>query len=123
MIKNNEFNDYEYDMEDHELYKELVELEREEDQNKQKVLEYVQSQLDNDSYEDVLFSIEWSEYTYDYIITDKPKGKYQEETDFNALKGQWVNQTTNGGYIGDEFAGTISVQLNKNIYFQFSYSM
>jgi hypothetical protein len=111
------------DMDDSRLYKELIELERKEDENKKNVLEYVKSQLNNDEYEDVLFSIECSEYTYDYIITNKPKGNYQEESDFNALKGQWVNQTTNGGYLGDEFAGTISIQLNEKEYFQFSYSM
>lgn len=89
----------------------------------QEVLKSVKNKVDNKIYQDILFSIEESEFTFDYIITDKPKGKYQKEDGFESLQGQWVDQTTNGGFIGDEFAGTISIKIGENEFFQFYYSM
>jgi hypothetical protein len=35
----------------------------------------------------------------------------------------WVNQTTNGGYTGDEFAGTICIEIGENEYLKYNYSM
>ena len=59
----------------------------------------------------------------------KPKGAYQttdyaqDDVPLHNLEGWWVNQTTDGGYTGDEFAGTVSVKISKDKYLQFSYSM
>lgn len=35
----------------------------------------------------------------------------------------WVNQTTNGGYTGDSFAGTVSIKLKKGKFLELDYSM
>lgn len=64
-----------------------------------------------------------SEYTFGFKSTTKPIGIYQEEDELENIKGIWVNQTTNGGYTGDEFAGTVSVKITDIEYLQFSYSM
>jgi len=75
------------------------------------------------AFKDVLYSIEMSENTSNYKITDAPRGKFQTEGEFEKLKGVWVNQTTDGGMSGDEFAGTVSIQISNNEYFQYNYSM
>lgn len=62
-----------------------------------------------------------STLTCDYQIAGTPIGREQDE------EGPWgkhfVNQTTNGGYTGDEYAGTVSIPLGDGRFFQFGYSM
>ena len=79
--------------------------------------------LTDDEFEDLKELIHDSDTTSYYSIEDKPKGGYQVDIDYNFLKGYWVNQTVNGGYVGDEYAGTISVKLLDGRYFQFNYYM
>lgn len=105
------------------IWEEISEAENKRYQKDQEILKLVEESVSNTVYNDILYSIEMSENTYDYLITNKPEGEFQKEEDFESLDGQWVNQTTNGGYIGDEFAGTISIKINEDKYFQFSYSM
>lgn len=90
---------------------------KEEDKSLKKVLDYVKSLISLSQYEDVLETMKESDYTYNYQITDVPRGVYQKEDNY------WVNQTADGGFTGDEFAGTISILLPNNKYFQFNYSM
>lgn len=89
----------------------------------QKVLGIVKSKVSKKAFDDILYYIDVSENTYDYLITDKPKGKFQKEEEFEELDGLWVDQTVNGGYLGDEYAGTVSIKILENEYFQFNYSM
>lgn len=86
------------------------------------VLEIVKARVTPRMFADIELVLEESEYTFNYLITDKPKGKYQTE-DLYTMNGYWVNQTTDGGYTGDEFAGTVSIPIGNEKYFQFNYSM
>lgn len=110
-----------------EMYEALNDWHERENQidveNKRLLEENIKPNLSKLGYEDLLELLEESEHTFDYKIVDKPVGKYQEEDVYGGLKGCWVNQTTNGGYAGDEFAGTVCVKLNNNKYFKFNYSM
>lgn len=106
-----------------EAYEEMVRLENEQFERDQMVLGEVKNRVSEEEFQDIIWSLEFSENTYGYKITDKPKGDFQEESDFNALKGQWVDQTTNGGYVGDDFAGTVSIQIGENEYFEYHYWM
>ena len=106
-----------------EAMKDMIEEEKRELQENQKILEIVKSKVSEKVFEDIKWSLAEGEHTFNYKITDKPKGKFQKELDFEELDGQWVNQTTNGGFTGDEFAGTISIKLNDKEFFEFSYSM
>ena len=101
----------------------ITQFEKEGKEADDNVLNTVKGFLSEDQFEDVLNLLEECYNTYNYSIEDKPKGDYQEEEDYPNLVGIWVNQTTNGGYSGDEFAGTISVKLSNDKYFQFYYSM
>jgi hypothetical protein len=96
--------------------------ENEHDQANQKILDIVKSKVTEDEFIEIEWVIEESDNTYNYLITDKPVGTFQHE-DYEDIEGIYVNQTTNGGYTSDEFAGTISIKIGENEYFQFSYSM
>lgn len=56
-------------------------------------------------------------------IVDKSKGDFQEIGDGELIKEEWVNQTTNGGYTGDDFAGTIYFKLKDSVFIELEYSM
>ena len=92
-------------------------------ENDAKILDLVKSLVDESYFSDITEYLEDSDDTYNYSIEDKPKGDYQEECDYEFIKGSWVNQTVNGGYTGEEFQGTVSIPLPNGKYFQFHYSM
>lgn len=52
-------------------------------------------------------------------IVSKPKGDFQDSN--NSLLKVWVNQTTNGGYTGDDFAGDVYVKLKNRCYLKWGY--
>jgi hypothetical protein len=102
-------------------------LEEEEKRFKQdkRVLREVESSVSKTLYEDILLCLDLSDYTYNYRITETPIGKYQEESDYEELKGYYVEQN-GGGMTGDDFQGTISIQIentpqNKK-FFTFDYN-
>ena len=63
----------------------------------------------------------WDEF-HSPTIVDEKKGDKQD-THYDIITEEWVNQTTNGGYTGDEFAGTVYFKLNNDKYLQISYNM
>ena len=77
----------------------------------------------DEEFEEIEDVIEMSENAFDFSIEEKPLGEFQREEEYDHIEGIWVNQTTNGGYIGDEFAGTISIKIQDDKYFQFHYYM
>jgi hypothetical protein len=101
---------------------EMIRLENEQTEKDNKVLDDVKLLVSEEIFEDIKIVLEESENVYDFSIEDKPIGEFQKEN-YDYLDGIWVNQTTNGGYIGDEFAGNVSIKIDENKYFQFYYSM
>jgi len=106
-----------------EIWKSLLKEEEKQQQEDEKVLNQVRAKVTKDVFKDIECSLFFSDFTYDYKITNTPQGEFQEEDDFNTLEGQWVNQTTDGGYLGDDFAGVISIKIGDDEYFQYSYQM
>lgn len=104
----------------------LGQMESDEEERRAKdqsiLMDIVKPLVSEDEFNDILEILHDCDITYDYSIEDEPKGDYQEE-DYDFVKCAWVNQTTNGGYNGDEFAGTVSIKLPNEKYFQFYYSM
>lgn len=90
-------------------------------QQRLEILSKIESKVTKEQYEDILTAIKESEYTFNFKITDKPKGAFQD--DYDHIDGIWVNQTTNGGWTGDEFAGTVSIKIQDDEYLEFEYSM
>jgi len=103
-------------------FKDWQEMEMLENEKNLKILEDIKLKVSDDIYQEILIIIEESEHTYNFQILDKPKGKFQED-DFEYLGGFWVDQTTNGGYDGDSYAGTVSIKIDEDEYLQFNYSM
>lgn len=108
---------------DPKLFEEISRIEREQSAKDADVLNVARLFLSEEEFDDLEILITESDDTSNYSIENEPKGEYQEDSDYRFLKGYWVNQTTNGGFTGDEYAGTISVKLSNGQYFQFNYSM
>lgn len=66
--------------------------------------------------------LEFEECYFSPRIVMNTKGNRQE-VDGDLIKEEWVNQTTNGGVSGDDFAGTIYFKLSTNRYLCFNYEM
>jgi len=94
---------------------------RYEDKTHKAALNFVEKKVSGDMYSDILMVIDNSENCYDFEITDSPKGEFQEE-DYHHLKGIWVDQN-GGGFSGDSFQGTVSIEITKNEYLTFRYWM
>jgi len=105
-------------------WEEIAKTEKEQSDKDAFILDKVaKGLLSEGEFCDLEILITESDDTSYYSIENEPNGEYQEDYDYRFLKGYWVNQTTNGGYTGDEYAGTISVKLSNGKYFQFHYSM
>lgn len=89
----------------------------------QEVLNIIKSKVSEEFFNEVIEELKESGHTYNFMIMDKPKGDLLDDTEYDCIKKIYVNQTTNGGYTGDEFAGTVSIEMSENEYFQFSYEM
>jgi hypothetical protein len=60
---------------------------------------------------------------FPYEIVREPIGAVQDAEFGRLISKEWVNQTTNGGYTGDSYAGTICIEIKKDRYLKFHYSM
>ena len=86
------------------------------------VLELIEKQVTKEDYQKILNSIEDSETTYDYKILTEAKGL--EIIDDKYTHGlSRVEQLTNGGMIGDEFAGNIYIPISEKEFFKYTYSI
>jgi len=105
------------------LQREMLQIEEERLKKYNKILEYVKSKVSSEIFQDILFSIKMSENTMDYKIVNEPAGTFQKDDEFEFLDGYWVNQTVNGGFVGDEYAGDIYIKIDENEYFTYFYRM
>ena len=86
-------------------------------------LDELEKIVSKEMFDDISFMLTESTYTFEYKIVDKPIGEFQLEDGCMTMIGMYVNQTTDGGMTGDEYAGTCSIKIGENEYFQFGYSM
>jgi hypothetical protein len=84
------------------------------------VLDQVMAMVSPEAFVQIKDAISDSSYTHSYLIADAPLGEPQDDS--YALGDVYVDQTTNGGMSGDDFAGTMSMPLPDGRYFQFSYA-
>jgi hypothetical protein len=56
-----------------------------------------------------------------YNLVKAPKGKFNDWIQFEHIK-VWVDQTCNGGYLGDDYSGFMYIELKPNLYLQAYYS-
>jgi hypothetical protein len=86
----------------------------------QAVLDQVEAMVSTVAFQQIKSTLADSGYTHSYQITDKPLGEPQDD-DF-VLGDVYVDQTTNGGHTGDDYAGTMSMPLLQGRYFHFCYA-
>ena len=121
-IKQNWKKEIKEEMEDKYL-QEWLEVDKQIRLEQNKILDKIKEKVSEEFFKEVLLELEYCDMTYSYSLENKPKGDKVEDTEYEHVKEIWVNQTTNGGYTGDEFAGSCSIKIGENEYFQFYYSM
>jgi hypothetical protein len=83
------------------------------------VLDQVRALVSPKVFAEIEEELQDADHTHSYLIADAPRGEPQE-TDYS-LGDIYVDQTVNGGFTGDEHAGTVSMPLPDGRYFQFDY--
>lgn len=91
----------------------------EENKRDSESMESVKQMVSEKVFKQIEREIEESSNGWDFEIVKKPLGDNQDYEDCEV----WVNQTTNGGYSGDEFAGTCYFKIGKNKYLRWNYAM
>lgn len=86
----------------------------------QLVLDQIQVLVSPDAFLQIKATLSESGYTHSYLIADHSLGEPQD--DGFLLGDVYVDQTTNGGHTGDDYAGTMSMPLPAGRYFQFCYA-
>jgi len=103
------------------FYKHLLEDEKNRKEQDKAVLSQIKSIVNEDFFKDIIYILE-DDTTYNYLICDKPEGKYRlDKSEYPNIKGYWINPIINGGYFGDEYKGTISIKLPNGTFFKFNY--
>jgi len=103
--------------------KDYIEEEKLQEIKDKSILDYVKSKVSDGAYKEILEELKECWNTYHYEVVKIPDGKMREHDEYYFIEGVYVNQTTNGGVSGDEFAGTCAIKISDNEYFQFYYSM
>jgi hypothetical protein len=107
-----------------DAYAPLIAHDKEQNDIKDKCLKYVKAQVRDELYNDIIEYIKDSDFTDRFEITKvKPNDKCKQLEDFDYLKEVWVDQYSNGGYMGDDFAGWVNLKISKKEYLKFHYSM
>ncbi|GAB0079408.1 hypothetical protein TOC8171_48140 [Pseudomonas syringae] len=86
----------------------------------QTVLDKVQAVVSPSAFQQIKNTLAESGFTHEYQIADDPIGEPQD--DGFELGDVFVDQTMNGGFTGDDYAGTMSMPLPGGQYFQFCYA-
>jgi len=91
--------------------------------NKDKrIMRKVKKLLSDSYYKDVISYIKDCEGGFNFDITFKYSGDEYSE-DCYEFKKAYVDQYTNGGYSGDEFAGQVWLPITPKRYLTFHYAM
>lgn len=110
-----------YTLEDMRADQEAIARELDELHAKNKaVLDQVQALVSPEAFQQIKDTLCDSGYTHGYLIADQPLGEPQD--DGFVLGDVYVDQTLNGGFSGDDYAGTMSMPLHAGRYFQFNYA-
>jgi hypothetical protein len=118
--------DEDFIMEEPEWDKINAEIHAEEQEQERKdkaILEQVKQQVSPTIYQQIQSEIEESGYTHDYRIVDAPKGDFQDRSNEydDYFLNMWVDQYS--GYFGDDFHGTVDIELSEGKYLRWSFSM
>ena len=82
-------------------------------------MESVRKMVSEEVFKQIEEELEESSGGDGFEIVNNPSGENQDYKD----REVYVNQTTNGGYSGDEFAGDCYFKIGENKYLRWSYAM
>jgi hypothetical protein len=106
-----------------EGYRAMMEGAKAEAEETERIINLLKEEKGEDWVNELKEYLEYEDCYFSPKIVDKPKGELQTVEDGELIKEEWVNQTTNGGYTGDDFAGTIYFKLSEGRYLEFGYTM
>lgn len=103
----------------------MVEMDLKERKNTEDVLARVKEIVNANHYEEIVYFIDELDRASNVrLVTTPPNDEfYQKESDYDYIKECWVNQTVNGGYTGDSFAGWCWLQIDEFLWLQMYYEM
>lgn len=104
-----------------EAFEGLMAYEQEQENQRKAVMDIVKCSVSEEYYKELMEYIKECDLTHTFTIEDKPYGKPQYEGEI--LETVHVDQYVNGGYTGDTFAGSISIEFAKGRFLTFHYNM
>jgi len=81
------------------------------------LLDKIKCRVSDDVFSEIEFQLEDSEHPSNYRIVDEPIGKKQNEGAYDI----WIIQV--GGETGDDYSGTVCMELSSDKYFMWDYWM
>ena len=106
------------------LYEQFLEEERAREkariEERNKVLKKVESLVSTQLYIDITEVMDTCDNIFNLRIANSPIGSIQTE-EYEELKSIHISQD-GGGMTGDDFWGTISIEISKDTYFIFEYN-
>lgn len=98
----------------------MREADKKENTKQAKILKRIKKRVSASWYQSIMDFIEDQDYMYDFSIIDKPVGNRQKEN--YRFAHAYINQYSNGGISGDDFAGQACLPIRGGLYFSFHYS-
>lgn len=106
------------------FWEDLSREEKLENEKMHNALSVVGRNVSKEMLQDIKEYIKDCENTFGFCFVSEPIGDYQEEGyQYEHIEGVYVNQTRNGGMTGDEFAGTICIEISEGEFLKFEYNM
>lgn len=99
----------------------MWEADKKETKKKQKLLKQISRYLPACWFDQIVDYIDDCGWVWGFEIVRNTEG-HEKQNDGLRFK-VFVNQTCNGGYTGDDFAGTVCLPIKNGNYLKFHYSM
>ena len=89
------------------------------------ILDQVKNMVSENIYKFIENDLSEADWVHDFAIVDNSSviGESQCDDDPIEFGHRVVNQTTNGGMSGDEYAGDVFIPISPDKFFKYSYSM
>jgi len=110
----------EMEIEKQACYEAMREDDNKEEAKQAKVLKRIKKRVSANWFNSIMDFLEDQDYIHDFSIIEKPVGQRQKE-DYR-FAHSYINQYSNGGISGDDFAGQACLPIRGGLYFSFHYS-
>lgn len=104
-----------------EHYEDIAAQQKEYQQKTDDILNEIKSLKSTEWMEELLQYAKDSEIHNPFEIVTKPKGQWQEESEYPTLGGVWVDQSSSYG-CEDCYYGTVTVKVDENKYLEMPFA-